>query len=84
MRPALLLCCLLAASGCAPAYATATHREPPVWLFAADMVAFSAGSIVGLNEYNEPDSDVPVMSAGFALALAAWLPYWFVPTDGRP
>jgi hypothetical protein len=46
------------------------------------MVAFSAGMIVGLDAYNGNREPVQ-MYGGFSLALAAWLPYWFVATDGR-
>lgn len=74
----------LAVASCAPAYSVATRREPPVWLFVADMVAFSAGMCVGINEFNarpEQRDDAPMWS-GFAVALASWLPYWLVSTEG--
>jgi hypothetical protein len=82
------LCLALALSSCAPAYAVATHRTPPLALFVADMVAFSAGSIVGLQEFNklpqDPTRDETRMGVAFGAALASWLPYWVISTDGRP
>jgi hypothetical protein len=80
------LCLALALSSCAPSYAVATRRTPPLWLFAADMVAFSAGCIVGINEFNKPGppwSESPnrtLMYGGFGVALAAFAPYWIVST----
>ena len=63
----------------------ATRREPPVWLFAADMLAFSAGMMVGLNEFNaHPEQrNNALMWGGFGFAALVWLPFWFIPTDGR-
>jgi hypothetical protein len=76
------LCIALALTACAPAYSLATRKPAPVALHALDMVAFSAGMIVGLDAYNGNREPVQ-MYGGFSLALAAWLPYWFVATDGR-
>jgi hypothetical protein len=67
---------LAALVGCAPVYAVKTNRTPSVWLHAVDMVAFSAGICVGLGA-----RDGSLSSAGYSVAAAAWLPYWFVSTD---
>lgn len=77
---AAALAVLLAA--CAPAYSIATRKPAPVWLHAADMVAFSAGLVVGINEYNKPfDRDETLMWSGFAVALSVYVPYWIVRTS---
>lgn len=78
----------VALSACAPSYAVKTHRTPPVWLFAADMLAFSAGCIVGLQEFNklpqDPTRDETRMGVAFGVAFASWIGYWFVKTDLGP
>jgi hypothetical protein len=45
------------------------------------MVAFSVGSIVGIGEMNSRMPDRQLEAAAFGVALAAWLPYWFVSTE---
>jgi hypothetical protein len=70
-------------SACAPAYSLATRKPAPVALHALDMVAFSAGLVVGINEYNQqPDQrDNALMWGGFGLAALVWGPYWTVRTS---
>ena len=52
-------------------------------MHAVDMVAFSAGLIVGINEYNQLPAarDNALMWAGFGTALLFWAPYWLVRTQ---
>jgi hypothetical protein len=81
VRSATALAVLL--SACAPAYSLATRKPAPVSLHALDMVAFSAGLIVGINEYNQqPDQrNNALMWSGFAPALLVWSSYWLVRTS---
>jgi hypothetical protein len=74
----------IALSACAPAYSLATRRQPPIYLFAADVAAFSAGMMVGIDEYNaHPEQrNNALMWGGFGLAALFWLPYW-LPTGVR-
>jgi hypothetical protein len=79
--PRLALLALLAS--CAPGYSAATRKPAPVAAIVLDAVAFSVGMIVGINEMNKPrGANRTLEVAGFATALAAYLPYWFISTDG--
>jgi hypothetical protein len=53
-------------------------------MFAADVAAFSAGMMVGIDEYNaHPEQrNNALMWGGFGLAALFWLPYW-LPTGVR-
>lgn len=81
MTRALVLAAAL--SACASGYSLATHRTPPLALYAADMLAFSAGCILGINEFNaRPEQrNSTVMWSAFGVALLAWGPYWIVATQ---
>lgn len=74
------LCIALALTACAPAYSIATRKPAPVALHALDMVAFSAGMIVGLDAYNG-DREPVQMWGGFSVAALTWIPYWIVRTS---
>jgi hypothetical protein len=74
---------LLALASCAPLHALTHPGKPqPMAAYVADMAAFSAGSIVGINEFNKrPDQrDDQLMWSAFAVALIPWVGYWLVET----
>lgn len=74
---------LVALASCAPTLALTEYRPVTVEAYAADVVGFSAGMIVCVNELNKPEAqrDAALMYTAFAVALAFWLPHWFVSTE---
>ena len=78
MKRLLLMAAL---SSCAATHALQRHdRKAPLAAYVVDAVMFSAGTIIGMDAQYRNPQDRTKMVAGYSVALAFWLPYWFVET----
>ena len=84
-QAALVLLALVAValgSGCGAITAKKNNGKAPLALYLVDAAAFSAGMCFGMDATFASSRDAREVRAvgGYALALGAWLPYWFTET----